>query len=1385
MMKRTALPFVLLAWICFMLFPGFGQAEPPLTEPEVVESEIVPSVPAEAETTAPEVPASDSEVSPSESDAPAAGPEIALPVPAEDTSQFAVELEGRKTWTVRYGFGSPIGLATTGLTPGQLTLDQTLTVDVTGTALSILTIEAHYNDTLPDSMQSVALYLDTERLDGVLGDFTFGSIPGFATYSKKMKGLQLEYLLGDAVLTAVVSKAEGISETVVFVGQSAHSNTQFSLYTESEDPAPYRASLNGLAAYPLKTLYAEEFSSVFAQFAVSSSLRSALNQYEIGYLYDAAVTEPELAVKSQNYRVLDLDEQILLLQRDPRFLIREWLKKLIDVYNSEIAPEGSTKRTYPFTAGTDYELDFLSAMIPFARIVVDDIVYPIGQAQQRRFYDLGHTGVREGSVVVQISTDGLSYDAIPSYRFPDYQIIVHNEVGVLECNFPASFYLATSRLNVAMDYTVTDGAFMLGLSMIPESERVTLNSRILVRDVDYMIDYEVGMLFMLLEIAETDILQVDYEVYSGGFGAASDYASYFYGLTLDLPVSDSLKLQANVLQLAEVAGSAADAQSARTMPNRHTIAGVQADISLDDFTGSILVGYNEDRFPFDSNERIPGFNRISAAASGGGYILFGHRGGVTVNEDGDWQSYGLESGLSSLIVQAIAFGDDIAYVGTNAGLTTVSLEGASPFDRAANWKRYSVDDGLSDPSVTALLVRDGVVWIGTKKGLVTKPDNADDPYADWVQFDAGGFETLPAITALAADEGHVYVGTQSGLYVYDEHVHSLELMSGTEGDRINDLEFADQTLYAASDRGLRGFRNGVGMGWLVLGQRVYALAYVDGTLYYGLSEGLIALSSDGSSTMASGWAITALTSTDDGLWAGTQASESYEMAIWQISSKGAKPFFETTTGISGVDSFAYSDSLASENTTTGWMTRASFRQNADGYSISGVAEVLPPAFRAIGSTRRVDNTGWTLAGDFELGRQGNLRVDHDYRLSDQTGETPSDRMANGVTLDWSFVDGPQWQAMWRHVDANEVDHIGNKNTRETTLSVSTEETFFRDSLTLTLSWERFSFASSRWDEQWQREKLSLSADWQVTSSLSTQASWSRPVRFVDDSITGSERASWDWDWSNSVGFAKLDVEYSVDWVRTLFEQKSLWSHEAIARLDGKSFQAFGWEFSPDLKLEGAFDHSQADVHGEFVLRSEIEAFRLTSTIRGHLTELGRPVSNREGELTLNAKYSGIADLDLFMTYSGSRSAAVMKNAIAPASSDTVTGRLIWAPEEGPRDELSISLRIKQTQASRQVTATIDNGFTLYLSPWLTQWLTLPEETVNEGYPIADLFLDSKAEYRGGTADPEFSFSTTARVFLAMAPRWNVSFATTYQLGHKLAIGLYNSLALELTFAIEF
>ena len=104
---------------------------------------------------------------------------------SQDDESYSVQLDGRKTWTLRWGLGDALGLAASGLPAGQLTLDQTLAVDISGKALSILSVEAHFDDRQSDSLQSLAITLDTDRLNGILGDFVAEGLGGFAAYGRR------------------------------------------------------------------------------------------------------------------------------------------------------------------------------------------------------------------------------------------------------------------------------------------------------------------------------------------------------------------------------------------------------------------------------------------------------------------------------------------------------------------------------------------------------------------------------------------------------------------------------------------------------------------------------------------------------------------------------------------------------------------------------------------------------------------------------------------------------------------------------------------------------------------------------------------------------------------------------------------------------------------------------------------------------------------------------------------------------------------------------------------------------------------------------------------------------------------------------------------------
>ena len=110
-----------------------------------------------------------------------------------------------------------------------------------------------------------------------------------------------------------------------------------------------------------------------------------------------------------------------------------------------------------------------------------------------------------------------------------------------------------------------------------------------------------------------------------------------------------------------------------------------------------------------------------------------------------------------------------------------------------------------------------MLWVGTDAGLASvRLEELDEP-EQWVRFDD---VELGAVSALARDRETLFVGTEDGLYQYSLITGDWARMQGSEGLRVHDLSLFDGTLYVASSRGLRSYRDGVGTGWLVVGESV-------------------------------------------------------------------------------------------------------------------------------------------------------------------------------------------------------------------------------------------------------------------------------------------------------------------------------------------------------------------------------------------------------------------------------------------------------------------------------------------------------------------------------------------------------------------------------------
>ena len=1299
---------------------------------------------------------------------------------AEDEAAYDIRLDGRKTWTLRYGFGDALGLATSGLSPGQLVLDQSLSADIYGEALSILSVEAHFDDQQADALQSMAIRLDTDRLDGVLGDFVAEGFGGLAAYGKKMTGLELEYTIGDAVLTGVASRLEGISETKTYVGEKASAEVVFSAFTATEPPRAqaYKRAIDGLYAYPLTVFYVEEFTDVALAFDAGDGLRGVLTQYGLSYLIDALLEENPYAFEEWEFQIVGSEEQTLLLLEDGLDLVRDRLEDAIDRYNESV--DSDDEEEYPFSSGTASDLAFLEAVADYVSVTVDEEAHPILDATRRRFFDLGRDGIVESSLIVEVSDDGEDFEPVGSRWLEAYDIELYAEGGILAVDFPEAFFTDRSAIRARFDYTVTGGVFMLGLSIIPGSERVSINGELLVRDVGYMIDYEIGMLVLLVGIEDTDVIEVEFERFAGGiFGVATDYATYFYGLALDWPVSERLSIQASLLQSAEDPGSVSDPDAVETMPNRHTVAGISGRLTLDGFSADGLVAYSHDRFPYDDNARINKPNAIAAIVADGGVVYFGHRNGLTIARGDTWLAYGTSEGLPGRSVQAVAIGDDTLFVGTGSGLSVVRLDGVSPLDRIANWTSYYAgdDDGLPNGSVNALFFADGVLWVGTDDGLVSMDLETIDDLATWRRPDQE--VDLGEVTALIGDDDALLVGTGEGLFELSLRTGLWQELPGGEGARIYDLALSDGTLYVASDRGLRTYRDGIGTGWLVLGEAVRAVESFGELVLYGTPNGLFR--ADRGDALLDDVDITALAGAADVLWIGSEGDADYVLTVRSYADTVTE-YRGDVTGIDGRDPFAFVDAAAADHTIEGFVERASFRRVTSDFTLTGRVENVSPAYRAIGRTGRSDSTGWDLAATWTLGDDADLSVSHEVGIvGARTGDRSMDA-SNDISLRWAF--GPVLTAGVSYSSVNDdTAHEGAEAT-DASLRFNLSDRFFEDRLVLAISWSDATHWDAPMDDALRKTSLSLDADATILPSWTANLGWSRPVRSGEDEWSGSESLAFGTEWESRVGeTSDLGVEYTLDWSRSIPAGSGQREHALEVGLEIDPIEASEWRITPGVALLASTDESSADVTAQAHGRVRRGDLSIQGSLRGGLTGLWSAVVRESDRLSMTVGYSGIESLRPTLTYSIDRKVAVYESERESSIGHSLTGRATWAPGEIHHDDLSLTVTSKGSGEDRTLTARVENTYRLSLQEWIGA--ARMDEPGVAGYPAIDLSIDTDLNVRISGTEYDLDASTSGRLNAALSPMWSGSFGMSYYGGADSDETEYGSLLLDLTIAIDF
>lgn len=1294
---------------------------------------------------------------------------------SEEGQGFKATITGRKTFTLGYGIGSAVGLALTGASPYQLTLDQTLAVDITAEALSVLTLKAHFNDQEPPSMQSLTLYLDLGNLKGVFGDFSLSGTESFAVYNKKLKGIRLDYQIGDATLTGILSQIEGISESQTFVGRTAHAQVTFSATPPGQPwvEKPYRQNIAGLFAYPLSAPYIQGFSQVGLAFDPSAALQSLLSSYGLSYLYPAIQDTPSWDAPTGSFVVVSDDAQTLVLKQEPRTLLRNKLQEAISTYNQDNDLTGTDAKIYPFNEGTDYEIAFLDKLAQHVSLTVDEAAYPLSSGVQHRFYDLGHTDVKSGSLDVELSLDGQTFQPISDPDFADYATTLYATEGILEVAFPEDFFAhEKSAIRVDFDYAISGNVFMLGLSVVPGSEKVYLNGALLKRDVDYSIDYELGALALFKTVTDSDTIRIDYERYRGGLGGSAEYTRNFYGATLDLPVSSALSLQVSLLQAADnPTPLSADPETARTMPETHTVSGITGSLNLDGFTSQFTIGYNDDRFPFDDNLRKNLPNHVTAILTLPNTTFVASLAGLSVQEVGVWHDYGPSDGLSSSRIYAMMSTGSRVFFATSSGLTVLDLIGAAPLAQVSNWHRYSISNGLPNADARSVLVRDGVLWLGTAGGLARCPVSALDDPSSWTAYTTGGFADLGTIRALAWHAGKLYLGTDDGLFAFDPTTETLNAVDGMSGAAVNALLTSGTTLYAATADGLCSFENGSGPTWLVAGEAVTAVSHIDGTLWWGTATGL---HSDTGETKLDGWTVTALASSSNGtLWAGSRANTDDTFNAWRIGA-ATTAYDNTQLRLDGKDPARFADISPVGHTDRGMMAQWSFQRDYGNATLSGTFENLSPQFTAIGRLSRSDSIGWSVQGSARPADWISLKGSNSYHQLDRASDQPKSSLSNDVSMTLDL--GPQVNLSFHQGATNDDPYAAGFDDGVLSYAFSASDQLFDKLLSLSLSWQdQFSWDSVA-DTRKRQNRLGAKASLQITPQISLSAGWGRPMTFATGADpTGSETWNLSGNWSATFAIAQGKLSYSLDAQRSVPDGDFKTTQEAKLNMSFDPFDLASWRLTPGVTLTATNKEGLIGFDGQGTLRTALSPFAAQTTYNYKIAGIGQASTQINHRLSVSLSYTGVPDLQPSLSYSQNTSAVTYQGTARGTTNRNLTGALTWSPADGTRDRLSLSIRAVTQNEETTLSANLHNTYSTSIAVFDPSVLAHP----------LGLRVDLDGQYQQAATGPTLSASVQGQADLTLSDTWSASFSADYLTGTQTEAGLYHSLFFQLTIAATF
>jgi len=1220
------------------------------------------------------------------------------------TEQFDYTLSGTKTWALSYGFGSGV------LGGSGFSFTQSLSVDLWAEALGVLTVSAEFDDQKELKDQHLSVELDTEYVTGALGDFSLSGAGDLFVYNRTMTGVRVDvYPAGQSttgpVFTAVASQLQGISRSITIVGESASATKVFSA-TDPDAPweeASYAYHIDGLASYLLDDPFVRGIAVIEYAIPSSAELAEILGRYDLGPIaqaFEDHVTEnPPL---DSSFASLEDVQQRLVLKSDPRALLRTMTREAILDHNRAIA-EGESAIDYPFVQGSDLESEFLNEVGRTVAFVVNEQSIPLLPHEEHRFYNLGHGGVDPETIVVEAtSIDGtivLSANESGDDEPNTYRL--YAEAGFLELRLADSFFDdAEAIITATYSYAREGQLVVLDFGAVPDSVRVTLNGQPLEEGIGYEVDYtDPATLLILEEIGPADVVQIEYEQFRGGLGSPAEFATTFLGAQITFPIADVVQAQLSVLRSADIADGADEDPTLRTMPNAQTVVGFDASFDLDPLSGSLMLGYNDNVFPADDNVRPSLPNRITQIGvdPSGRWVLFAHYQGLTVFEDGEWETFGGSSGLASQRVFDLAVAGDLdrVYLATSAGLTVVDTTGETAFDRLDRWTNLTSDVGLPEGEIRAVALAGETIWVGGEETLAR---------ARWDEADLSeGWEVLPVpeidprVLVIGAD-GRLLVAGDNGAWWLDssasDPVASMTPIASLLEVPVRDAAVFEDRVWIASDEGLAEIDPQGQFHWLLQDHSVLAVCAGPEGVFFAAEDGLYDLTLP--EPLLEAEHLTSVACDDATLWAGQQAmpEQEYALSLWLLAASSSAgsvvAFGNTTTGIDGRDPLYYAELNPADHTSQGWMMRLGFRRDYGIADLAGSFTIQDPGFSAIGRIDRNDIAGWSvsMASGEDAYENLDYEISHEYIVSGRastSGQTDGMQadLENRISVGFDFTDlvaalanplttddlpkGPILRASLSH-DASTSGSWDEDDGWNILHSLRVSDSLFaldtpvgsRDLLSVSLT------SSGSIDDSLQRSaKLGASVAVTPPGAFSVDGAWNRRLSASPGSpaTTRSESFSLSADWRPDLSDTSFTAEasYSAGGARTSQSADFTVDHGLSAELRLDARPLGGWMVTPRFEADASFEQGTLGFELQASTPLQTGSRSLRPSVSLDVSGLGELRTESEQRFDVSYYDRSSDTLQPSLSSSLRRTTVSYLGSKATSWSLTLTPRLEWSP----------------------------------------------------------------------------------------------------------------------------